>query len=520
MMKSSTKTRKVSSGAVQIAQKTHSTETFEEKLERLKLLEQREKLKQGLPHKYGFKFYDWQLDYINSFEKMCLLCAANQIGKSVCNFIKMITWATEPSLWPKLWDKKPIQFWYFLPGKDNVTTEFRTKWIPELLPRGEFKNHPQYGWREEFRNKHLWAIHFNTGVSIYIHTYGQDVMHLQGGTVDAIFVDEEVPWELIPEMMMRINARNGYFNAVMTPTIGQEMWRRVFEVRGEGEVFPDAYKKQVSIYECQKFSDGTLSHWTDQRITQTLNRLGTQAEIDLRAHGKFTVQEGLKLPAFNRDVNVAKPIDVTGWYFVSGVDPGGGGQGSLPAIVFLAIRPDFQASRVTEVWRGVPEKIYTAQDVFDQYVDMKKSRPMLGEFYDYGAKDFGTIATRQGFSFQTADKDRKRGFALTNTLLKNSMLIIDSTEPNQDLILEITTLREDQNKRNAPDDAVDALRYALMSVPWNFDGMIGEREIIKQKKILTQEDYRRGEYDERENSLWSNEEEIEELNAISDGLYE
>jgi hypothetical protein len=523
MKKSSTKTRKVSSGAVPIVQKkNNSTETFEQKLERLKLLEQRERLKKNLPHLCGFDLYQWQIDYIESTNRKNFICAGNQLGKSVCNILKAVRWATSPDLWPKLWKKTPIQFWYLLPTKDMVTKEFRTKWVPEILPRGEFKNDPIYGWREEIRNKHLWAIHFNSGVSIYFHTYEQDVHHLQGATVDAIFVDEEVPWELMPELQARIQARDGYFNAVMTPTRGQEMWRRVFEEIGSNkEVFPDAKKLKVSLFDCRFFASGLPSHWTEEKINSWINSLGTQGEIDLRVHGKFTVSEGLKIPAFRREVNLVAPTPwPTDWYWYSGVDIGGGGQGSLPAICFIAVRPDFRFARITQVWRGVPEQIYEARDIFQKYVEMKNMRPMLGEVYDYGAKDFGTIATRAGFSFVPANKDRKRGFGIFNTLLKNGMLIIDDTPENQDLVMEITTLREETTKKLAYDDAVDAARYCLMEIPFAYDHITGEKVIIPVKKTLTQEDYRRGMSDEEESNLWSNEEDFLLMNDLIDGSWE
>lgn len=501
---------------------------LDQKLEQIQLLEKKLELKKKLPHLHGFKLYKWQREYIESWQgdlgsKASLLCAGNQIGKSSCNLIRMIKLATEPSLWPKYFPKrKPIQFWSLMPTKDLITTEFRSKLVPEFLPKDEYKKHPQYGWEAEIRHKHLWAIHFATGVSVYMHTYEQDVHHLQAGTVDAMFVDEEPPWELMPELLMRLAATNSNagFNAVMTPTRGQEYWRRAFEVRGEGEVFPGAFKRQISIYDAKFFEDGTPSHWTDERINQMINSLGTQQEVDLRIYGRFVAQEGLKLPSFSRTENIKKPEPLPkDWLLYSGVDIGSGGGSHPPAIVFTAVSPDFKQGRVIASWKGSEMKTYTATDVLDKYIELREGREMAGEFYDWAAKDFGTVALRTGVGFQPAEKSHEIGFPMMNTLFKNKMLIIDDTESNQDLINEILNLRHGTKKNHAVDDVTDACRYCITKIPWDFSGISGERIIQQPKPVLTDIDRRMGKTLHQEES-WAIEDEINEWNELIDMNYD
>ena len=128
-----------------------------------------------------------------------------------------------------------------------------------------------------------------------MHTYEQDVHHLQAGTVDAMFVDEEPPWELMPELLARLISTEGPFHAVMTPTKGQEQWRRAFEIKGEGEVFPGAFKQRVSVFDCLEDEHGNPTKWNMTCINQLMNTLGTQQEIDLRIYGKFVAQQGLRV---------------------------------------------------------------------------------------------------------------------------------------------------------------------------------------------------------------------------------
>ena len=100
---------------------------------------------------------------------------------------KAIHWATCPDIWPKLWKTKPQQFWYLYPTKDTASIEVRKKWVTEILPTGEFKSHPVFGWHDEIRSRNIFGIHFNSGVSIYFKTYAQDVQHLQSGSCHALF---------------------------------------------------------------------------------------------------------------------------------------------------------------------------------------------------------------------------------------------------------------------------------------------------------------------------------------------
>lgn len=474
---------------------TTETSDLQRKLRQKAIMEAEVEKRQSLPHLYALNLYRWQRQYIESTNKVNLICAANQIGKSSCNVIKWVTWATEPDLWPKLWPKRrPRQFWIFLPSKDLIEQEFRTKWEPEFLPRGKWKDHKQYGWKAETRNRYLWAIHFRTGITCYMKTYEQDRTVLQAGTVDAHFIDEECPYNLVPELLLRLAATEGYFNSVMTPTIGQEEWRRTFMVKGDQELFQGAFKQTVSTYDCMEFEDGTKSGWTEERIKRLEQSLGTQAEIDLRIHGKFVAQDGLKLPSFSTDRNVLRdpPSVPEGWLWFSGVDVGSGGKAHPPAIALVAVRPDFKYARAVRCWRGSPSQIYTATDILNKYIELREGRLMSGEYYDWQSKDFHTISLRAGVAMQPAEKSHDIGYPLMNALFKNQMLDIDDTDENQAFVAEALSLRDKTQKTHAKDDAVDSVRYAISRIQWNFEGVTGEkpRPVVKVQETLEEQRYK------------------------------
>lgn len=164
----------------------------------------------GLPFLYGWKWYTWAREFFESTNKLNFLCAGNQLSKSSSQIRKCIDWATNQAKWVQLWASEPNQFWYLYPSQDVVNAEFATKW-KQFLPRGRYKEDSYYGWKEMKKGKDIIGIQFNSGVMVLFKTYSKNPQHLQTGTCYAIFCDEELPVAIYDELVMRINATDGYF---------------------------------------------------------------------------------------------------------------------------------------------------------------------------------------------------------------------------------------------------------------------------------------------------------------------
>lgn len=432
-------------------------------------------LRENLPHVHGWKWYPWARQFFESKNRKNLLVAANQISKSSTQIRKSIHWATEDSLWADLWNHPPSQFWYFYPTSGQVEIEFEEKW-KLFLPRGEFKLSKKYGWKEERKSGELFAIHFNSGVSIYFKTYSKKSSALQSGTVDAIFADEEMPLTLLDELMFRLTATNGYFHMVFTATLGQEFWRRAMDpAPGETEVWPEAYKQQVSMYDCLYYDDFTPSFWTVDRIKEVENNCKDEHEVARRVHGKFVLsKEGLVYESFNikQHVKEKHPLPKS-WLVFSGVDVGSGGDANHPAaIVFVGVNPNYQEARVFLAWRG-DGVTTTSGDVLERYKAMKHQyslKPVM-ESFDWAAVDFGIMAGRANEGFVKAEKNHELGEGVLNTLFKKNMMYIYQDEETAKLTQEFMNLRKNVNKRRAKDDLIDALRYAVSRIPWDWDAV-------------------------------------------------
>jgi hypothetical protein len=466
----------------------------QDKLKKLKLLEKKKEVMDGLPHLYGMNWYTWAKNFFDSAVHYNFLCAANQISKSSTQMRKCVDWGTDVQKWPRLWRRRPTQFWYLYPTREVATIEFEKKWVEEWLPKAKFKDHPQYGWKPEYKNKFIWALHFNSGVSVYFKTYATDVSHLQSGSCDAIFADEELPFDLFPELNMRLAATQGYFHMVFTATLGQEEWRRTIEEIGQpGELFKGAFKQQVSMYDCLKYADGSPSHWTEERINELKNNCGTQNEVLRRIYGRFVVDQGLKYPSFDRFRNVkpVEKIDPT-WLVYAGIDIGSGGEKGHPAaITFVAVRPDFKKARVVRGWRGDGVQT-TSTDVFLKYLELKHSLNVTAAFYDWASADFAMVANRNGVPVMKAEKNHETGERIMNVLFKNDILSIDDNDDLRPLVQELATLQKDGPKNKAKDDFADSCRYAVTSIPWDFSVITGLTEIkLEQAHVPTPDEERR-----------------------------
>lgn len=504
------------------------------KHERLKLLERRLLLQKELPHVYGQKKYPWQRKFFDSTNPMNLLTAANQIGKSSINIIKAIDWATNKKKWKKLWPLKiktpedtPGQIWYLYPDGKVATVEYHEKWVKEFLPKGSMKDDPVYGWHPKFNSsKQIEEIRFNSGVTIYFKTYAQNSQSLQSGTVYAIFCDEELPFSLFDELKMRLSAVDGYFHLVFTATLNQDEWRRAMEPEpGEPVMFPEAFKQQISLYDCQFYEDGTRSDWTGERIESKVKGCSSETEVKRRIYGKFVSELNRKyqfehsLNTISKEQSRIKPD----WNIYTGVDIGSGGKDGHPAaMIFVAVSPDYTQGEVFMGQRMDFEDVgknTTAGDILEAYVKMKDGYEgrIVEQRYDHAARDFKTLADRISETFLGANKKHDEGEEILNTLFRYMALSIHNDAYDlMKLCTELKSIRKDTDKRIAKDDYADALRYACVGIPWDLD-KIKVKKFEKPEPEPTEFDYRRGlRVDERKKLNDDIESEISHWNELYD----
>jgi hypothetical protein len=349
------------------------------------------------------------------------------------------------------------------------------------------------------------------------------VQHLQTGTVDALFCDEELPVDLYEELMFRLSASNGYFHMVFTATIGQEFWRLCMEPEEhEDEKLPQAFKQTVSMYDCMNYEDGTPSHWTLDRIKQVEARCSTQNEVLKRVWGKFIVEQtGRKYPQFDLKRHMIEPVPIPkDWIIYGGADIGGGGTGHPAALSYIAVRPDYKLGHVFIGWRG-DGVTTTAGDVLQKHQTLRNENKLriTQMHYDQGAKDFKTIADRIGEPVLASEKSHEIGEDILNTLFKHNMLLIHKTDELVKLGAEFAVLKKETKKNKAKDDFIDSTRYPVVAVPWDFTNLNIDSPQVQKQKLSPEEQEiadRRARHDDKSEEHERVQQEIDEWNDLYD----
>lgn len=453
-----------------------------------------------LPHRYGWPWYRWARSFYQSRAKQCFLVAANQVSKSSTQIRKDIEWATNPALWDELWPKsktnplaKPRQFWYLYPNQDTATAEFDLKWVPEFMPRGEMQKHKSCGWVANYEKKKIHSVDFNSGITMFFKTYSQNVRDLQSGSVHKISFDEELPVDLYDELMQRLSATDGYFSGVFTATLNQPFWKQVMEGTGDEEMLKEAFKLQVSKFDCLTYEDGTPGAYTEEKIRREIAQCKNPTEVQRRIFGKFVTEEGRKYPSFEYDIHMKNPLKMpvpVGWNTFVGIDVGTGGAGRNhpAAIVFIAMNPLCNMGIVYDGWRGDGIQT-TSEDIVNKLLEMISKNGVNPSqiFYDWHAKDFEIVASRAGINLTKPNKSHALGEDIMNTLFKNMMLFIHETDELRKLGNELSTLMQSTKKTIAKDDFSDALRYPLVGMPWDWNAIRADAgaKIIEEKIIET-----------------------------------
>ncbi len=434
-----------------------------------------------LPHLYGHPWYDWSYEFFHDMSRNAFLTAPNQVGKSSALIKKVIHFATEPKIWKKVWNKKPTQFWYLYPSLTQATTEFHEKWVKENLPSGKMKTSEKYGWSEVYgAQKNISAIHFKNGVSIYFKSYMQSVSSLQTSTVYFIACDEELPVKYWTELTMRRDAVDGLFNLVFTATLSQRFWFEVMELRGkENERFPDAYKRSVSLYECQEYKSGKKAPWTLEKIKRRESECESKEEILVRVNGRFRPYKTGIYSNFDDKKNVIekKFIVPKGWHKVIGAYNPKDSSGC--AVCALAVSKDRQKC-----------VIYYANKINKTTVEtIAQYRAELGsvpaKFVNAEASDFHAIAQSGGEYFLETKMPRDGAKELVNTLFYTKILEVSKFDNCNDLTLQLQTIQEENLSDFKDFELIGALVCALSNMNFDFEEIInGIRKKIDPYKDM------------------------------------
>jgi hypothetical protein len=395
---------------------------------------------------------------------------------------------------------------------------------------------------EEMREQYQWSV--NSGYKknieflkeinqlslrncdIIFLTYGKNVLTIQASTAHAIFCDEELIATMYTELQMRLRATEGFFHMLFTATRGELIWYRAMECIGKPEeTFPDARKVSVSLWDCQTYADGTPSMWTTERIRAEERKCMSHIEKLIRVDGRCLVdQDNLLIKHFKNDMVIQSFTLPETWELYAGIDIGSGGVNHKSSIAIVAVPPDRKSCVVLECWRE-DELPTTEDDVFRTYKEMvRKYNRQPVTFYDWHAKDFEKIMLNDNtVTMYKAEKSHEVGFGIINTLMKAHRVRFLEGSHMSKLLYEMKTCKASTIKTHRKDDAIDAFRYAIARIPFDFTDLQESIDLpsnlnikVEEKKIRHGLAYRDGSYDDEEESTESHyAKEISEWNDIN-----
>ena len=426
---------------------------------------------------------------------MAFITAANQIGKSSILIIKTLNLAFRKELWEAYFRRaKPSLFLYMYPDVTTGKIEFYEKWEKVYLPKKELKDDPVWGWKmEKGKDGSIDCIKFASGVTCVWKYYSQKTTSMQAISIDFAGLDEEIPEAHFDELMVRTTARaglgSGLVSTVFTATLSQPYLYDTMERQGQkDEKFPGAFKRQVSLYDCLTYADGTPSEiFTKERIeTSIIPMYSSEKEILRRVWGRFIKDSGLVFAEFESKLNTTSErlLDLSKWNIYCGIDFGSGGKTGHPsAITFVAVDEEYFKARVFYAWKSPKEERITQSDLLEKYKELKITLGVEPScFYDWSATDLGLLAAREGVSMLPANKNHEHGVGLMNSLFRSQQLLL-CTGPGSgfmsELILELSNINQETSKQHRRDDQADALRYALSMCPMRVTRHVKEARPIK-----------------------------------------
>lgn len=465
--------------------------------------------KKNLPHLYGQKMYKWQRNFYDTKNKVNLLFCANQCGKSSIQIRKVIDMATNKEKWPEWWPSHPVPgiFWYFYPDAATANVEFTHKWEKEFLPRGPMKEDSVYGWELEkpITEGKFPTLIFKSGVTVYFKGYSQNVFSVQASTLHLIATDEELPAGFFNELLFRLFAVDGYFSMVCTATRGQLFWKNSIEPRSKQlETLPSAHKQQISMYQCLEFEDGDKkTPITLEKIKRVEESCTSSHQIAVRVHGKFSRDANIVYDGFDPKVSLVRPYDINSWSIFAGIDVSPKEKGHPPAIVYVAIRPDYKKAAVFKGWcpRGAGQ-VFSNTDIILENRSMRKEIKKVTQCsVSEEAEDFINTSNTLGESFTPVNKSLTLGQSLINNLFKSGMLDIFDIPELHGLVDELTSFEPGSTKKEAVDDFIDALRAAISMIPFDFSDQLenlATRDELNRKEERKNENKKRYQRDRDE----------------------
>jgi len=426
-------------------------------------------LEQRYPYKY-YRPYESRITpgrypqdiFHKSGAKIRLLLGGNRSGKSEAGILEDIWTATGTHPYWR-W-KTPNHGWIisldFPTSRDVIESKLR-RWLPQEMVKRWCTPDDR-------------TIYLTNGSTIGLRSCDQDIEKFGGSAKHWIHFDEEPRGErghkIYEECLMRLMDYKGRCWFTLTPVFGMswtydELYERA------------AIDKDIDFVEIATYENPYIDKdWLDA----TARKLGKE-EADIRLYGKYIQLSGLVYKEFQKDVNIIKPFDIpVDWKRYRGIDHG---INHPEACVWIALSPQEEIYVYEEYYEsgktikenceaikiitGADKIEWTAIDPSTEARDPQTGLTNRKEYLNNG------IVTRAGRTERHAGINYIKQLLNVNPVSGRPTLFIFNTCYN--LIKEFQRYRwksfkgadggSSDDTVKVMDDALDALRYIIMSKP-------------------------------------------------------
>lgn len=260
-----------------------------------------------------------QREFLEAVSPIQAAFAGNRFGKTTALVVKCLVQHSSRELLPGLLRSFRFVPWgrpafgrFLCPTEgvlDEVVLPEVRKWCPLSVLRGG-------AWDKAWDRKHL-VLHFVDGGRMSLHTYKQDPTTMVGSSLDYVAYDEPPPEPVRNECLIRLVDRAGVEMFAMTPVnmrgggigwVSRKIWKR--------REHPDVTVVKASIRD-----NPLLSEVAIERVLAEY----PEEERRAREFGDFVNFGGMVYPGGFDGVLTARAVtaaDVAGWEVVVGLDPG------------------------------------------------------------------------------------------------------------------------------------------------------------------------------------------------------
>lgn len=330
---------------------------------------EREKLARADPLNYGYPPHIGQRALHEARADEVLLVAANRWGKSVGGTREVLWRATGTHPYKKVRPHEVIwcgfvDFAFYL----KVTKRLFDEWVPKK-------------YLIQFHESEKWAqLKRKDGgtCTVYFLSYESGRASWQGGGVDYIWLDEEVPYEIYQEATARLIDRHGQMLLTQTPVTGlnwayDEIYLPTLAGVRQNSLVVQGALATYDKSEPYGVGEPLVPHLTRRQIVRLAMTCKDDDERAIRVFGQFRGRSGGVFRSFDPSIHVVPGFTIPKYFEVwGGVDPGYHGfaalcfamdpQGHIYVPLEFFSQQESHTDRTKALWAAVTEVFELGED--------------------------------------------------------------------------------------------------------------------------------------------------------------